>query len=138
MEFTVFSALVEAIQKILGIAETLSQAEERRRERVAAWLNHLSEVIGDIADKIELGQYPHEMCAQMEIMVMHFPKLVDGLIEEDQLNSLMDSLVASTKIEQLFGELHELGKQEKDEKLIILLNASGKLAGLATIVKHMD
>lgn len=138
MEFAVFGSIVEAIQKIFNIADTLSQAEERRRERVAAWLNQLSEIIRDIADKIEMDQYPHDMCAQMEMMVMHFPKLVDDLIEEELLNSIMESLVASTQIEQLFGELNNISKEEKDDKLVVLLHSSGKLAGLSTIIKHLD
>lgn len=138
MEFAVFGSIIEAIQKIFNIADTLGQAEERRRERVAAWLNQLSEIIRDVADKIELDQYPHEMCAQMEIMVTHFPRLVDDLIEDELLHSLMESLITSTQIEQLFGELNNVNKEEKHDKLAILLNASGKLAGLASIIKHMD
>ena len=73
MELAVFTSIVGVIKELLGLADAFSQADERNRERVAAWLQQLGELIQDIADKIELNDYPHNTCAQMEIMVDHFP-----------------------------------------------------------------
>jgi hypothetical protein len=138
MELAVFTGIVGVIKEILGIADAFSQADERKRERVAAWLQQLGELIQDIADKIELNDYPHNTCAQMEIMVDHFPLVVDDLLEKEKLKTITEMLKSCTQIEQLFGEMSTLKKKERDKMIVQLLNASGKLQGLASIIKHMD
>lgn len=138
MELAVFTGIVGVIKEILGIADAFSQADERKRERVAAWLQQLGELIQDIADKIELNDYPHNTCAQMEIMVDHFPLVIDDLLEKEKLKTITEMLKSCTQIEQLFGEMSTLKKKERDKMIVQLLNASGKLQGLASIIKHMD
>ncbi len=138
MELTLFKTIIEAIQGVVGIANELSQADDRKRERVAAWLQQLGELIQDIADNLELNDYPHNTCAQMEIMVDHFPLIVDDLIEEEKLKTITEMLKSCTQIEQLFGEMSTLKKKERDKMIVQLLHASGKLQGLASIIKHMD
>lgn len=138
MELAVFGSIVGVIQDIVGIANVFSQAEERKREKVAAWLQQLGELIKDIADKIELNEYPHNTCAQMEIMVEHFPLIVDDLLSKKQIDKLTKQLKAACNIEQLFGELNNIDKEDKDNSIIVLLNASGRLQGLASIIKHLD
>lgn len=138
MEIVVFTSIVGVIKEIVGISDALSQADERKRERVAAWLQELGELIQDIADKIELNDYPHNTCAQMEIMVDHFPMVIDDLIEEEKSKTIIEMLRTCTHIEQLFGEISVLKKKERDRMIVQLLHASGKLQGLASIIKHMD
>lgn len=138
MELAVFTGIVGVIKELLGIADAFSQADDRKRERVAAWLQQLGELIQDIADKLELNDYPHNTCAQMEIMVDHFPLIVDDLIEEEKLKTITEMLKSCTQIEQLFGEMSTLKKKERDKMIVQLLHASGKLQGLASIIKHMD
>lgn len=138
MELAAFTAITNAIQGVMNMAGEFSKAEERKRERVAAWLQELSEVIQDIADKIELNDYPHNTCAQMEIMVEHFPNIVDDLIPPKKLDKLVRALKASTQVEKLFGEISNMDKQEQHDKIAILLTASGKLSGLASVIRHMD
>lgn len=138
MELAVFTSIVGVIKELLGLADSFSQADERKRERVAAWLQQLGELIQDIADKIELNDYPHNTCAQMEIMVDHFPLIVDDLLEEEKLKTITEMLKSCTQIEQLFGEMNNVKKKECDKMIVQLLNASGKLQGLASIIKHMD
>ena len=55
MELAAFAAITKALQGVMNLANEFSKAEERKRERVAAWLQELSEVIQDIADKLELN-----------------------------------------------------------------------------------
>jgi hypothetical protein len=74
----------------------------------------------------------------MEIMVDHFPLIVDDLIHPDKLKTITEMLRACTQIEQLFGEVNNVKKKERDKMIVKLLNASGKLQGLASIIKHMD
>lgn len=138
MELAIFKTIIDAIQGVLGIANELSKADDRKRERVAAWLQELGELIQDIADKIELNDYPHNTCAQMEIMVDHFPMVIDDLIEEEKSKTIIEMLRTCTQIEQLFGEISTLKKKERDRMIVQLLHASGKLQGLASIIKHMD
>lgn len=138
MELAVFTGIVGVIKELLGIADAFSQADDRKRERVAAWLQQLGELIQDIADKLELNDYPHNTCAQMEIMVDHFPLIVDDLLEEEKLKTITEMLKSCTQIEQLFGEMSTLKKKERDKMIVQLLHASGKLQGLASIIKHMD
>ena len=138
MELAAFTAITKALQGVMNMAGEFSKAEERKRERVAAWLQELSEVIQDIADKLELNDYPHNTCAQMEIMVEHFPTIVDDFIHPKKLDKLVKVLKASTQVEQLFGEMANMDKDERDEKISILLTASGKLSGLASVIRHMD
>lgn len=138
MELAVFTGIVGVIKEILGIADAFSQADERRRERVAAWLQQLGELIQDIADKIELNDYPHNTCAQMEIMVDHFPLIVDDLIDAQKLKTISEMLRSCTQIEQLFGEMSTLKKKDRDKMIIQLLHASGRLQGLASVIKHLD
>ena len=138
MSLAVFDALIQGVNCVLGLAGELSKAEERRRERVAAWLQELGELIQDIADKIELNDYPHNTCAQMEIMVDHFPLIVDDLIHAEKLKTITEILRACTRIEQLFGEMNNVKKKDRDKMIVQLLQASGKLKGLATIIRHME
>jgi hypothetical protein len=138
MSLAVFDAVIQSVNCVLGLASEFSKAEERKRERVAAWLQELGELIQDIADKIELNDYPHNTCAQMEIMVDHFPLIVDDLIHPDKLKTITEMHRACTQIEQLFGEVNNVKKKERDKMIVKLLNASGKLQGLASIIKHMD
>lgn len=137
MSLAVFDAVIQSINCVLGLAGELSKAEERRRERVSAWLQELGELIQDIADKIELNDYPHNTCAQMEIMVDHFPLIVDDLIHPEKLKTITKMLRACAQIEQLFGEMSSVNKKERDKMIITLLNASGKLQGLASIIRYM-
>ena len=138
MSLAVFDAVIQGVNCVLGLAGELSKAEERRRERVAAWLQELGELIQDIADKIELNDYPHNTCAQMEIMVDHFPLIVDDLIHAEKLKTITEMLRACTRIEQLFGEMSVVKKKQRDKMIIQLLQASGKLQGLATVIRHME
>jgi hypothetical protein len=138
MELAAFTAITKALQGIMNMAGEFSKAEERKRERVAAWLQELSEVIQDIADKLEFNDYPHNTCAQMEIMVEHFPSIVDDFIQPKKLDKLVKALKASTQVEKLFGEILNMKQKERDEKISILLTASGKLSGLASVIRHMD
>lgn len=138
MELALFKTIIEAVQGILGIANELSQADDRKRERVAAWLQQLGELIQDIADKLELNDFPHNTCAQMEIMVDHFPLIVDDLLHPEKIKVITEMLRSCTQIEQLFGEMSTLKKKERDKMIIQLLHASGKLQGLASVIKHMD
>lgn len=138
MSLAVFDALIQGVNCVLGLAGELSKAEERRRDRVAAWLQELGELIQDIADKIELNDYPHNTCAQMEIMIDHFPLIVDDLIHPIKLQTITEMLRACTHIEQLFGEMSAVKKKQRDKMIVQLLQASGKLQGLASIIKHMD
>jgi hypothetical protein len=138
MSLAVFDAVIQGINCVLGLAGELSKAEERRRERVAAWLQELGELIQDIADKIEVNDYPHNTCAQMEIMVDHFPLIVDDLIHPIKLKTITEMLRACTQIEQLFGEMSAVKKKQRDKMIVKLLQASGKLQGLASIIRHME
>lgn len=138
MELTIFSTLITAIQGILGVANDLSKAEERRRERVAAWIQELSEIINEIADKLELNEYPYNTCAQMEIMVDHFPVIVGDLVDEDKSVLLTELLKSSSQIEKLYGEMSNMDKSERDQMIVALLLASGRLEGLASIIRHME
>ena len=96
------------------------------------------EVIQDIADKLELNDYPHNTCAQMEIMVEHFPAIVDDFIQPKKLDKIVKALKASTQVERLFGEISNMKQKQRDEKISILLTASGKLSGLASVIRHID
>ncbi len=138
MSLAVFDAVIRGVNCILGLAGELSQAEERRRDRVAAWIQELGEIIQDVADKLELNDYPHNTCAQMEIMVEHFPLIVGDLVHETKIETIQETLRLSTKIEALFGEAQNADKEQRDDMINTLLRASGKLQGLASIIKHMD
>lgn len=138
MALEVFTSVVGIINDILGMATVFKQAEERKRERVAAWLQELGELIKDVADKIEVNDYPHNTCAQMEIMVEHFPRIVKGLIDDDTIEIITAKLTACTQVEQLFGELSNMDKRDRDDNIVVLLVASGKLQGLASNVKYAD
>lgn len=138
MSLVVFDALIQGVNCVLGLAGELSKAEERRRERVASWLQELGELIQDIADKIELNDFPHNTCAQMEIMVDHFPLIVDDLLNPKKLQKITEILKACTQIEQLFGEMSAVKKKQRDKMIVQLLHASGQLQGLASVIKHMD
>jgi len=138
MSLAVFDAVIRGVNCILGLAGELSQAEERRRDRVAAWIQELGEIIQDVADKLELNDYPHNTCAQMEIMVEHFPLIVGDLVHETKIETIQETLRLSTKIETLFGEAQNVDKEQRDDMINTLLRASGKLQGLASIIKHMD
>jgi hypothetical protein len=138
MELAAFTAITKALQGVMNMAGEFSKAEERKRERVAAWLQELSEVIQDIADKLEFNDYPHNTCAQMEIMIEHFPSIVDDFIQPKKLDKLVKALKASTQVEKLFGEISNMKQKDRDEKISILLTASGKLSGLASVIRHMD
>lgn len=138
MSLVVFDALIQGVNCVLGLAGELSKAEERRRERVASWLQELGELIQDIADKIEVNDFPHNTCAQMEIMVDHFPLIVDDLLNPKKLQKITEMLKACTQIEQLFGEMSAVKKKQRDKMIVQLLHASGQLQGLASVIKHMD
>lgn len=136
MGLEVFTAIIGAIDSVLSMANVFRGAEERKRERVAAWLQELGELIKDVADKVELNDYPHNTCAQMEIMVEHFPRIVDDLFDKETVRELTAQLSACSQVEQLFGELNNMDKRDKDDSIVILLVASGKLQGLSSIVKY--
>lgn len=138
MELAVFTSIVGVIKEIVGISDVFSKAEERKRERIAAWLQELGELIQDVADKIELNDYPHNTCAQMEIMVEHFPLIVEDILPKEKIEELTENLKSVCCVEQLFGELNNIDKEEKDNSIILLLHASGRLQGLASIIKHLD
>lgn len=138
MDLVIFNTLISALRGVLGLAKDLSEADDERREKVAAWMQELGELIKDIADKLELNDYPHNTCAQMEIMVDHFPMIVGDLIDDRKLEALSETLRSCTKVEQLFGEASTLDKEQKDDMIIQLLNASGKLQGLASIIKYAE
>ncbi len=138
MSLTVFNAVVSGVNCILGLAGELSKAEERRRERVAAWIQELGEIIEDVANKLELNDYPHNTCAQMEIMVDHFPLVVGDLVHKKKIETIQEILRSSSQIEALFGEAQNVDKEQRDDMINTLLRASGKLQGLASIIKHMD
>lgn len=138
MSLVVFDALIQGINCVLGLAGELSKAEERRRERVAAWLQELGELIQDIADKIELNDFPHNTCAQMEIMVDHFPLIVDDLIHPKKLQKTTEMLKVCTQLDQLFGEATAVKKKQRDKMIVQLLHVSGQLQGLASVIKYME
>lgn len=138
MSLVVFDALIQGVNCVLGLAGELSKAEERRRERVSSWLQELGELIQDIADKIEVNDFPHNTCAQMEIMIDHFPLIVDDLLNPKKLQKITEMLRACTQIEQLFGEMSAVKKKQRDKMIVQLLHASGQLQGLASVIKHMD
>jgi hypothetical protein len=138
MSVVVFDAVIRGVNCILGLAGELSKAEERRRERVAAWIQELGEIIEDVANKLELNDYPHNTCAQMEIMVEHFPLIVGDLVHKKKIETIQEILRSSSQIEILFGEAQNADKEQRDDMINTLLRASGKLQGLASIIKHMD
>lgn len=138
MSLAVFDALIQGVNCILGLAGELSKAEERKRERVAAWIAELGEIIQEVADNLELNDYPHNTCAQMEIMIEHFSMVVDGLVHPAKLVMVQDILKTSSQIEALFGEAQNVDKEKRDDMINTLLRASGKLQGLASIIRHMD
>ena len=98
----------------------------------------LSEIINEIADKLELNEYPYNTCAQMEIMVDHFPVIVGDLVDEDKSVLLTELLKSSSQIEKLYGEMATMDKTERDQMIVALLLASGRLEGLASIIRHME
>jgi len=138
MSLAVFDAVIRGVNCVLGLAGELSKAEERKRERVAAWIQELGEIIQDVADKLEINEYPHNTCAQMEIMIEHFPLVVGDLVHDTKIETIQTALKDSTKIEALFGEAQNADKEQRDDMINTLLRASGKLQGLATIIRHMD
>lgn len=138
MSLAVFDAVIRGVNCVLGLAGELSKAEERRRERVAAWIQELGEIIQDVADKLETNDYPHNTCAQMEIMIEHFPLVVGDLVHDTKIETIQTALKDSTRIEALFGEAQNADKEQRDDMINTLLRASGKLQGLATIIRHMD
>lgn len=138
MDLTVFTAIVAVVSEIISIANVFKRADEAKREKIAAWMQGLGELIQDVADKIELNDYPHNTCAQMEIMVERFPKVVGGILDKDTIDSLAEQLRSCCKVEQLFGELSTLSKKERDNNIVILLNASGKLRGWSSIIKYAE
>lgn len=138
MSLVVFDAVIRGVNCVLGLAGELSKAEERRRERVAAWIQELGEIIQDVADNLETNDYPHNTCAQMEIMIEHFPLVVGDLVHDTKIETIQTILKDSTRIEALFGEAQNADKEQRDDMINTLLRASGKLQGLASIIKHMD
>jgi hypothetical protein len=138
MEFTVFNTIIHAIQGLLGIATELKKVESQRRDRVVSWLIELSELIKDIALNIESNRYPYHTCAKMEIMVEHFPFIVGDLVHKDKVEVIANMLKASTRVEQLFTELDKASQEDKTQKIITLLHSSGKLQGLASIIRYME
>lgn len=139
MSLTVFSTLITAVQGVLGVATDFAKADEHKRYKIAGWMQELSEILTDIADKVELGEeYPYNACAQMEIMVDKFPDLVGDLVTPKKLKLITEHLKASTDIEKLFGELNAMDDDERYQMITALLFASGKLEGLASIIRHLD
>jgi len=138
MDLVIFNTLIGAVRGVLGLAKDLSDADDERREKVAAWMQELGELIKDIADKLEINDYPHDTCAQMEVMVDHFPMVVGDHIEPAKLEALTETLRSCTRVEQLFGEASTLDKEQRDDMIIQLLNSSGRLQGLASIIKYAE
>lgn len=138
VDLVIFNTLISAVRGVIGLKNDLDDADDERREKVAAWMQELGELIKDLADKIELNDFPHNTCAQMEVMVDHFPIIVDDLLPEEKVQALTETLRSCTKVEQLFGEASTLDKEHRDEMVIELLHASGRLQGLASIIKYSD
>jgi hypothetical protein len=138
MSLAVFDAVIRGVECVLGLAGEFSKANERKKERVAAWLQELGEIIQTVADQLEYGEYPHKTCAQMEVMIQHFAPVADGLLDPSKADTIHNILKDSTRIEELFGEAQNVDKEQRDDMINTLLRASGKLQGLASVIKHMD
>lgn len=138
MDLVTFTAIIAALRSVLGLASDFAKADDARREKVAAWMQEVGEIVNFVADKIELNEFPHQACGAMSIMVDKFPIIVGDIIPKNEVVDLQSKLRSAVEIERLFGELHQLDKAERDEHINTLLNLSGQLKGMSSVIKYAD
>lgn len=138
MDLVIFTSIVTALRGVLGLANDLAKADDDRREKIAAWMQELGEIVNFVADKLELNQYPHQACGAMSIMVDKFPIIVGDIIPRVEVLDMQTKLRSAIEIERLYGEFVPLDQNDRLEHINTLLNLSGQLKGLSSLIKYAE
>lgn len=98
------------ISVILDICKTFvdfimknKEIQKQKKEKISLILEEISKILQDTADKLKKDEYPHGNCVVMEKLSLNLNKELAGLIPDEDLKQLIDSLIDASRVEREFA-----------------------------------
>lgn len=132
--------ILSGILCFLNIIDTVFKVKERLIKPVdkaaaSGFLGHIGKLLGEVADELEAGRYPHGMCQEMWHYLDNLKAVLATVVDEVNLQYLVEQIAASYRVEQLTGELHSVDAVAKTENIRVLRSAAGSFTALANIIR---
>src|ERR1043166_7965332 len=138
MTVDIVKAIFEVAKTLFGLKSEMEKGNREKRDRVSNYFSDLAKLIEEVSASLKLKKYPHGSCAQLETLAKLMTDTLKGLLKEDEINSNTEKLLEVYKIEQLFGEIHNLKPDKISKKLEELDKAAGYFRALAAHLKVVN
>lgn len=121
--------MIKTLLEIVSLGVTISKHvfTPSNKKAIAEWMINLGKIVGDVADKLQKREYPHNLCAQMDQHVQKFHELIEGNLPEKEAGVLHQLLRDSVEIEKTYSQLYVLSPEDREKNLEKLWGVSGKL-----------
>jgi ACT domain-containing protein len=123
------STAIELCKSAIDIVFKNKEMRKDTKIRVGILLEEISKILTDTADKLSKDEYPHFNCALMEKMCDHLHFHITGVVPEEQLEELYNSLKEASQVEKQFAFRSE------PNTIPSIYKAAGELKALGLLLK---
>ena len=103
--------------------------KEEKKLKISVVLQEISDVLKNTGDMLSEDKYPTFNCALMEKMSNHLKYHMSGILPQDQLEELQNSLLESSQVEKQFASRKEVDTIPK------IYDASATFKSLSLLLK---
>lgn len=129
--------MLETISLIVGVAsgiltaiQSVKNLNELKRNKACLFLTEVALTLDEVVIKFKNNEVPHGACERMKNFALNMPKVLEGLLPQDQLVDYTNKLYYAHEIEMLYKDV-----MDDKSKLVELEKAAGMFHSAATIVK---
>lgn len=124
----IIDIIIKSGQLIFDTFNKLKISNQQDKERISFLLEKISEVLEEVAKKLDENIYPHQKCEEMRMYSQEIINTIGDKLKEDLVKELYDSLMISSEVERLFSEKDE----DTTHKIYI---SAGKFKAASVLVK---
>jgi hypothetical protein len=123
------STIIDICKGFIDLVLKNKEIEKERKEKISETFQEISLILQDTADNLKEDVYPHGNCVVMEKLSMKLHSLLLGVIPDEDLNHLTQSLIDSSQIER------EYGLRKEPETIPGIERASGEFKAMSILLK---
>ena len=132
-----FEELLKIVPLTTSAFQWLISRNEKEREQFASLCKRISELMESFAKASDDQRRSRNLCAELRVYVPEIRKMADGILEDNQLSSMAESLSgvcdAWHKHSENLGQSSHAGNSDLGE----VQDAAGHFRGLAKLVRSM-
>jgi hypothetical protein len=124
----IIEAILEVARELARMRDVFEQADEPRREEIAALFDELSGVLRDIYGAVSEGETPFGKCLELQHYARQLPSVIGPEIGAEQAERLAKRLAEANEVEIL---TRALKAADRFEEIVKLAEAAGMFRTLA-------